>query len=236
MAVFGAPIAIAEKERAAVQAGCAILEAMESMRPESSNPGVHLSVGVGIATGTDFVGTVRAGRTIWTALGNTTNLASRLQELTRELHVAMVIDAATRAALDPCTITFEQRRVAIRGRSEEQDVHLLQQRLENRTAGSHSDAAPKWSAAVFSPVHETSGVLPDVGPLPRSHNHGEHVWRFELRRTFGFVLGVFTRATRRARRPKSWCFEPFRIDKIRGPDVIPTSERTRVTTNTASAA
>jgi hypothetical protein len=32
-------------------------------------------------------------------------------ELTRDFHVAMAIDAATRAAFEPCTMTFEQRRL-----------------------------------------------------------------------------------------------------------------------------
>ncbi len=37
-------------------------------------------MGVGIATGEAFVGNIRAAdRMIWTALGNTTNLAARLQ-------------------------------------------------------------------------------------------------------------------------------------------------------------
>jgi len=127
MAVFGAPNAIVRKERAAVQAGCAILEAMKALTTDSSNPSLRLSVGVGIATGKDFVGNIQADRTIWTALGNTTNLASRLQNLTRELHVAMAIDAPTRVALEPCTMTFEHRRVVIRGRRDAQDVHVLRQ-------------------------------------------------------------------------------------------------------------
>ncbi len=125
MAVFGAPNPIVAKERAAVQAGCDILEAMKSMATDSSSPRSHLSVGVGIATGTDFVGHIQAHRAIWTALGNTTNLAARLQNLTRDFHVAMAIDAATRAAVEPCTMIFEQRRVAIRGRHDAQDVHFL---------------------------------------------------------------------------------------------------------------
>jgi adenylate cyclase len=51
---------------------------------------------VGIATGCASVNNVHAaGRLHWTALGNTTNLASRLQALTRDLGAAMIIDEAT---------------------------------------------------------------------------------------------------------------------------------------------
>jgi adenylate cyclase len=85
-----------------------------------------LAVGVGVATGSAFVGSIQAvDRMIWTALGNTTNLAARLQGLTRDLDAAMVIDLATwRAAGEPPE--FERReQVAIRGRSQREDLYVL---------------------------------------------------------------------------------------------------------------
>ena len=63
---------------------------------------------------------------IWSAIGNTTNLAARLQSLTRELDASLVIDAgdvgagaARRRGLR------EAVRVPIRGRRETQDVYAL---------------------------------------------------------------------------------------------------------------
>ena len=42
------------------------------------------------------MGNIRAvDRMIWSAIGNTTNLAARLQSLTRELAASLVIDRAT---------------------------------------------------------------------------------------------------------------------------------------------
>jgi adenylate cyclase len=124
MAVFGAPRELAHKERAAVEAGREIVAAVGALRVD----GAQLSVGVGIATGEAFVGNIRAvDRTIWSAIGNTTNLAARLQSLTRELDAALVIDAR------PGGLTyrrdFEKRSgVAIRGRRESQDVYALRLR------------------------------------------------------------------------------------------------------------
>ncbi len=90
MAVFGAPDPLEQMERAAVAAGRAIIERV----PEIS--GRPLRVGIGIATGFASVANVHAGgRLHWTALGHTTNLASRLQALTRDLGAAMIIDEAT---------------------------------------------------------------------------------------------------------------------------------------------
>ena len=65
-------------------------------------------------------------RLIWTALGNTTNLAARLQSLTRELDAAMVIDLATwRAAGDTASDFDRREQVPIRGRSHREDVYVL---------------------------------------------------------------------------------------------------------------
>ena len=86
-----------------------------------------LSVGVGIASGEAFVGNIQAvDRMIWTAIGNTTNLAARLQSLTRELDASLVIDAGTWGRAQPAAQDFEKRsRVPIRGRREAQDVYAL---------------------------------------------------------------------------------------------------------------
>jgi hypothetical protein len=56
-------------------------------------------VGVGIATGRAYVGNLQAvDHLIWTAIGNTTHLPARLQQLIRDLDAAMVVDVATWAA------------------------------------------------------------------------------------------------------------------------------------------
>jgi len=79
MTVFGAPREIAHKERAAVEAGRELVEAVGALPVEGGQP---LSAGVGIATGEAFVGNIQAvDRMIWSAIGNTTNLAARLQSL-----------------------------------------------------------------------------------------------------------------------------------------------------------
>jgi class 3 adenylate cyclase len=123
MAVFGAPIALAAKERAAVDSGWAICRAMSEQQDTLAS--VPLSVGVGIATGMAFVGNIHAvDRLIWTAIGNTTNLAARLQALTRDLDAAMVVDRSTwlaAGAIEQGVVCHEQ--VSIRGRQQAEDVY-----------------------------------------------------------------------------------------------------------------
>jgi class 3 adenylate cyclase len=123
MAVFGAPEPLADKEAAAVAAGREVVAAMSDL------PGAkgELSAGVGIATGEAFVGNIQAvDRMIWTALGNTTNLASRLQQLTRDLGAAIVIDRRTfERAGDAATVFLPYVGAPIRGRNEREDLFLL---------------------------------------------------------------------------------------------------------------
>jgi class 3 adenylate cyclase len=125
MAVFGAPTPLAAKERAAVAAASSIVQALESLDAGRGAPGIP--VGVGIATGEAYVGDIRsADRMIWSAVGNTTNLAARLQQMTRDWNVAIVIDARTREAAGAAAARFEPRgHTSIRGRRQEEVLYVL---------------------------------------------------------------------------------------------------------------
>jgi class 3 adenylate cyclase len=134
MAVFGAPRKLARKERAAVEAGREIVAAVGALPVEDTSGGeTKLAVGVGIATGEAFVGNIQAvDRMIWSAIGNTTNLAARLQSLTRDLDAPLVIDAGTWERAQPAAEDFEKRsEVPIRGRREAQDVYVLPTRSDS---------------------------------------------------------------------------------------------------------
>jgi len=83
-----------------------------------------LRIGVGIATGSAIVGDIRsADRTLWSAIGNTTNLSARLQGLTRARPVRMVVHASTRDRAGGICRDFE-RLPAVRpkGRTEAEDL------------------------------------------------------------------------------------------------------------------
>jgi class 3 adenylate cyclase len=154
LAVFGAPDEIPMKERAAVQVGCEIVAAMAAMaapganekrpqtsglrpqektpdpvpKPEVRGPAPTLSVGVGIGTGPAFVGNIQSSdRFIWTVIGDTVNLAARLQSMTRELNAAVAIDDTTyrRAGRETCAAFVRHADLAIRGRAQPETVHAL---------------------------------------------------------------------------------------------------------------
>lgn len=118
MAVFGAPQELERKERAALIAAHEIPEAVA---------GLGLDVGVGVATGPAFVGSIRGvDRRIWSALGATTNLASRLQSMTREFEAVALIDGLTFERAGAIAQTLRpQGRVRVRGFQERVEVYGL---------------------------------------------------------------------------------------------------------------
>jgi class 3 adenylate cyclase len=131
MAVFGAPQELPRKERAALEAARALSVAMAGFDVSLDQ---HLEVGIGIATGEALVGNIRSvDRLIWSAIGNTTNLAARLQSLSRDLDAGIVIDAATqRAAADDTGEFLHHASVRIRGRQEKFDIYTLPRRISER--------------------------------------------------------------------------------------------------------
>ncbi len=114
MVVFGAPRALPDKEACGVRAALELVEEI----PKLSTGEDRLMVGVGVATGMAFVGNIRAvDRDIWSAIGNTTNLAARLQSLTRDLDASVVLDEPTWHGASEEAASFTRReRVEIRGR------------------------------------------------------------------------------------------------------------------------
>jgi class 3 adenylate cyclase len=126
MAVFGAPKPLPDKERRALAAARGIVAAVSSLATPALGAS-RLEVGVGLATGSAYVGAIRSvDRRIWSAIGNTTNLAARLQALTRELGTPIVIDEATRDAAGDEARDFERHpETAIRGLRLQRDVFAL---------------------------------------------------------------------------------------------------------------
>jgi len=100
VAVFGAPLQPLDDHAAAA------LRAARALRRELAvgagrNP---LDVGIGICTGVMIAGNVGAGTRIsYTIVGDAVNQAARLQVLTRDLGIPVLLTASTRDALDPAT-------------------------------------------------------------------------------------------------------------------------------------
>lgn len=87
----------------------------------------HLKVGVGVATGPAFVGSIHStDRLIWSAIGSTVNLAARLQTMTRDLDASIALDETTRVRAGYVCSEFAcHEGLAVRGRTGRIDVFAL---------------------------------------------------------------------------------------------------------------
>ncbi|MGR4871661.1 adenylate/guanylate cyclase domain-containing protein [Variovorax sp. LARHSF232] len=127
MAIFGAPLPLADHAAAAVQAAQDMAQMLRSLNAERGAAGKSdLRIGVGIATGEMVAGyTGTQKRATYTCIGDTVNLAARLEAHTKEAGRMMLIDAATCQAIGGLCETEPLGAVKLRGKAAAVDVYAL---------------------------------------------------------------------------------------------------------------
>jgi adenylate cyclase len=99
MAVFGSPVGRGVEQEAAAAVGCALAmrQRLEQLNVHWRSEGLEqLANGVGLASGAVLAGQIGSPQRLeFTVIGDTVNLASRLEALTRRLDTSVCIDAAT---------------------------------------------------------------------------------------------------------------------------------------------
>jgi adenylate cyclase len=133
MAIFGAPLSQTDHALRAVTAALGMLQELTLFNQEQkaiSPIAPMLRIGIGIASGPVIAGNVGSPERLnYTVLGDTVNLASRLQGLTKEYHVPLIISGATHAHVAtefPCR---SLGKAAVRGRQEETDLYTAEQSI-----------------------------------------------------------------------------------------------------------
>ncbi len=101
MAFWGAPLSDPQHARNAVLAGLEMQATMEALQPQFHARGwPELHIGVGVNTGRMSVGNMGSEiRVAYTVMGDAVNLASRLEGLTKQYGVGMIVGEDTRAAV-----------------------------------------------------------------------------------------------------------------------------------------
>jgi adenylate cyclase len=119
MAFWGAPVADAEHARHAVLTALAMQQAVAALaEPFRARGWPPVHIGIGINSGTMTVGDMGSPvRKAYTVMGDAVNLASRLEGITKEYGVGIVVGEATRQAL-PDMAFRELDRVRVKGKDE----------------------------------------------------------------------------------------------------------------------
>jgi class 3 adenylate cyclase len=121
LAVFGAPQPMERHADAAVAA------AAEIQRRVRAEFGTDLRLGIGINTGPVIAGTVGGGgRHEFTVIGDTVNVAARVEQLTKDTGDAVLLTEATRAALSaPRPRSTRRGEFTVRGKATKLTLHAV---------------------------------------------------------------------------------------------------------------
>ena len=142
MAFWGAPLDLPGHARAAIESGLAMLAELDAMRKRDPRF-ADIDIGVGIATGDAIVGNFGGERRFdYSVIGDTVNLASRLEGLTRQFKVHLLVSRQSYIEAGGGFVARELGLVKVKGK--EQAVPIVE------VAGRENDSVDPGFYGSFS--------------------------------------------------------------------------------------
>lgn len=135
MAVFNAPVDLIDHRRRACQAALRMLQKLKELNLSFMQKyGVELNIGVGINTGYAVVGNMGSKvRFDYTAIGDTVNLASRLEGLNKLYGTNIIVSEYTAAGLEEEFLFRPLDKVAVKGKKKPVMIfELMEDTPQNR--------------------------------------------------------------------------------------------------------
>ncbi len=127
MAIFGAPLPLAGHSAAAARAALDMLGMVAQYNVDREAAGQQpIAIGIGIATGEMVAGyTGTQARATYTCIGDTVNLAARLEAHTKVMGRAILLDGMAREGLGPALWPDAMGPVVFKGKAEATAVYAL---------------------------------------------------------------------------------------------------------------
>jgi adenylate cyclase len=160
MAFWNAPLPVPDHPARAVDAALDMIAELERLNERWATAGgkTRLRIGIGINTGEAIVGNIGSltRKLDYTAIGDTVNLASRLEGLTKDFDASIIVSEATRAALPDGT--YDVRPLEeVRVKGKEQAVKIFE--IRGRRPARHPVRAGLVPAAL-------AGLVLAMGAAP----------------------------------------------------------------------
>jgi len=127
MAVFGAPLPSGRDTANAVDCAVAMILALGRVNARRQSRGqAELRLGIGVATGDVVAGTIGSQKRMdYTVIGDSVNLASRLQTLTKLYKVSIMLSETTAGEVADGHVLRELDVIRVRGRKRPEKIFQL---------------------------------------------------------------------------------------------------------------
>jgi class 3 adenylate cyclase len=127
MAIFGAPLPLANHGEQAVRAALEMIELIDLFNLDQEAAGKPcIRIGIGIATGMVIAGyTGTQHRATYTCVGNTVNLAARLESYTKTTGTPILIDETTRQSLSASILVENLGVTPLKGMNQEITIYSV---------------------------------------------------------------------------------------------------------------
>jgi adenylate cyclase len=128
MAIFGAPLPRDDHRQRAVLAARQMVELIRLFNEEqAAQDNLQIQIGIGVASGSVVAGyTGTLHRATYTCVGDTVNVAARLESHTKVVDRPILIDEHTRRGLDDAIAVEAQGELLVKGKTEPIKVYAVQ--------------------------------------------------------------------------------------------------------------